>query len=188
MLVLIGGIHTEVKIDHDIPGSLTVGDGTTDTEDLTRQHPPDATNGMATLVVGGNGNIDVLGGGVGVAETDDGDVDVGSLLDGLGISAGVRDDDEAGLLERAGDVVGEGTGGESTSNGNGASVGSELQDGTLTIGTSGDDTNVGGVVDGSDDTGSQDDLLPGKEFILVLSRSQLRSLAVLRSLIHIKEE
>lgn len=86
-------IHTEVKIDHNIPGSVTASDGTTDTEDLTRQHPPDAANGVATLVVGGDGNIDVLGGGVSVAEGDDGNVDVGSLLDSLGISAGVRDDD-----------------------------------------------------------------------------------------------
>jgi hypothetical protein len=39
-------------------------------------------------------------------------------------------------------------------------VGGELQDGTLTVGTSGDDTDIGGVVNGGDDTGGQDDLLP----------------------------
>lgn len=113
---------------------------------------------MATLVVGGDGNIDVLGGRVTVAEglqllahvqflTDpqfgtynDGDVDVGGLLDGLGVGAGVGDDDQAGLLERAGDVVGEVTGGEATGNGDGTGVGGELQDGTLTVGTGRDDT------------------------------------------------
>lgn len=74
---------------------------------------------------------------------DDGDVDVGSLLDGLGVGARVGDDDEAGLLERAGDVVGEVTGGEATGNGDGASVGGELEDGTLTVGTGRDDTDCG---------------------------------------------
>lgn len=115
---------------------------------------------MATLVVGGDGNVDELGGGVGVAEGDDGDVDVGSLLDGLGVGARVGDDNQTGLLERTGDVVGEGTGGETTGDGLGAGVGGELEDGTLTVGTGRDDTDVRGVVDGGDDTGSQDDLLP----------------------------
>jgi hypothetical protein len=39
-------------------------------------------------------------------------------------------------------------------------VGGELQNSTLTVGTSGDDTDIGGVVNGGDDTGGQDDLLP----------------------------
>lgn len=115
---------------------------------------------MTTLVVGGDGNVDELGGGVGVAEGDDGDVDVGSLLDGLGIGAGVGDNNQTGLLERTGDVVGEGTGGEATGDGLGASVGGELEDGTLSVGTGGDDTDVSRVVDGGDDAGSQNDLLP----------------------------
>ena len=117
---------------------------------------------MTTLVVGGDGNIDELGGGVSVAESDDGNVDIGSLLDSLGVGAGVGDDDQTGLLERSGDVVGEGTGGEATGNGDGTSVGGELEDGTLTIGTGGDDTDVGGVVNSGDDTGGEDDLLPVK--------------------------
>ena len=39
-------------------------------------------------------------------------------------------------------------------------MGGELEDGTLTVGTGRDDTDVGGVVNGSDDTGGQDNLLP----------------------------
>lgn len=39
-------------------------------------------------------------------------------------------------------------------------MGGELEDGTLTVGTGGDDTDVGRVVDGGDDTGGQDNLLP----------------------------
>lgn len=72
---------------------------------------------------------------------DDGDVDVGSLLDGLGVGARVGDDDQARLLERAGDVVGEVTGCEATGNGDGAGVGGELEDGTLSVGTGRDDAN-----------------------------------------------
>lgn len=124
---------------------------------------------MTTLVVGGDGNINELGGGVSVAESDDGDVDVAGLLDSLSIGARVGDDDEAGLLERTGDVVGEVTGGETTGNGGGTGVRSELQDSTLAVGTSGDDTDVGGVLNGSDDTSSQEDLLPTN------SRSRIRA-------------
>lgn len=115
---------------------------------------------MATLVVGGDGDVDVLGGRVGVAEGDDGNVDVGRLLDGLGVGAGVGDDDQTGLLEGSGDVVGEGTGGESTGDGDGAGVSGELEDSTLAVRTGRDDADVGGVVDGGDDSGGEDDLLP----------------------------
>lgn len=115
---------------------------------------------MATLVVGRDGNVDELGGGVRVAEGNDGDVNVGSFLDGLGVGARVGDNNQAGLLEGSGDVVGERTGGETTSNSLGAGVGGELEDGTLTVGTSGDDTDIGGVVDSGDDTSGQNNLLP----------------------------
>ena len=78
----------------------------------------------------------------------------------MSIGSGISDDNEAGFLERAGDVVGEVTGGETSSNWGSTSVSGELQDSTLTIGTSRDHTDIGGVVDGCDDTGSEDDLLP----------------------------
>ena len=151
---------TEVEIDHDVPGGLAVVDGATEAEDLTGKHPPDKTDGVTTLVVGGDGDVNILGGGIGVAESDDGDVDVAGLLDSLVVGTGVGNDNEAGLLERAGDVVGEATGGEATGNSDGSGVGGELQDGTLTVGTGRDDANIGGVVDGGDDAGSENDLLP----------------------------
>ena len=115
---------------------------------------------MPSLVVGWDGNIDELGGGVSVAKSNNWNVDVGSLLDGLSVGARVSDDDEARLLERSGDVVGEGTRGETTGNGLSTGVSSELEDGTLTIWTSGDSADIGGVVDGSNDSGSKDNLLP----------------------------
>lgn len=161
LLVLLSlGVAVEVQVDNGVPLGLTGGQGATETENLTGEHPPDETNGVTTLVVGGDGNIDEVGGRVSVAEGDNGDVDVAGLLDGLGVGAGVGHNDEARLLERTGDVVGEVTGGETTGNGSGTSVCSELQDRTLTVGTGRDDTDIGGVVDGSDDTGSQDNLLP----------------------------
>lgn len=115
---------------------------------------------MPTLVVGGDGNIDVLERGISVAEGDDRDVDIAGLLDGLGIGAGVGDDDQAGLLERTGDVVGERARGEATSDGLGAGVGGELEDGALAEGARGDDANIARVVNGNDDAGRKDELLP----------------------------
>ncbi len=168
------GQHTEVEIGHDVPGGLAVVDGAAEAEDLAGEHPPDKTDRVATLVVGGDGNVDVLGGRVGVAEGDHGDVDVRSLLDGLGIGAGVGDDDEAGLLERAGDVVGERAGGEAAGNGLGAGVGGELEDGTLAVGTGRDDANVGRVVNGGDDAGGEADLLPVRNAGLAACVSRLR--------------
>ena len=116
-------------------------------------------------LLGWDDNIDVLGWRVGVAESNDGDVDVGSLLDSLSIGAWVGDDDEAGLLERTRDVVGEVTGREATSDRRGTSVSSELEDSTLTIWASADAGNVGGVVDGYDDARCEHDLLPLCEFL-----------------------
>lgn len=167
LLGLLGlGVTVEVEIDDNVPLSLTGSKSATETEDLTGEEPPDQTDGVTTLVVGGDGNIDEVGGGVAVAESDDRDVDVAGLTDSLGIGTGVGDDDEAGLLERAGDVVGEVTGGETASNGSGTGVSGELQDSTLAVGTSGDHTDIGGVVDGGDDTGSEEDLLPVKRRML----------------------
>ena len=69
VLVLLGlGVAVEVQIRHDVPLGLAGSEGAAQAEDLTGKHPPDETDGVATLVVGGDGNIDVLGGRVTVAE------------------------------------------------------------------------------------------------------------------------
>ena len=115
---------------------------------------------MTAFVVCRDGDVDEFGGGVGIAERDDRDVDVRGLLDSLGVGARVRDDDEARLFERAGDVVGEVTGREAASDGDGAGVRGEFEDSTLSVGTSGDDGYVGRVVDCCDDASCQDDFLP----------------------------
>lgn len=115
---------------------------------------------MTTLVVGWDSNIDELGWGVGIAEGNDRNIDVGSLLDSLSVGAGISDDDEAGFLERSSDIVGEVTRGETTSDGDGTSVGGKLQDSALTVGASRDDTDIGWVVDSCDDPGCKNDFLP----------------------------
>lgn len=77
------------------------------------------------------------------------------------VHPGVGDDNETGLLERTGDVVGEGTGGETAGNGLCTGVGSVLEDGTVAVGSRRDDNDIVGVLDGGNDTGSEDKLLPG---------------------------
>lgn len=80
----------------------------------------------------------------------------------MSVGTGIGDDDKTGFSERSGDVVGEVTRCESTGNGDGTSVGSEFEDGTLTIWTGRDDTDIGWVVNSCDDSGSEDDLLPAR--------------------------
>ena len=116
---------------------------------------------MTTFVVCRNSDVDEFGRGVGIAESDDGDVDVRGFFDGLGIGARVRHDDEAGLFKGACDVVGEITGSEATSDSNGAGVSGELEDSTLTIRPSRDDGDISGVVDSCNDASCKDDFLPG---------------------------
>lgn len=91
---------------------------------------------MTTLIVGWDSNIDELSWGICVAKSNDGNVNVGSLLDSLSIGAGISDDDEAGFLEGAGDIIREVTGSETTCDGDGTSVRGELEDSTLTVRTS----------------------------------------------------
>ena len=78
----------------------------------------------------------MLGWRVGVTESNDWNVDIRRFLDSLGVGTGIGDNDQTGLLERSGDVIGEISGGETTSDSNGTSVRGELEDSTLTIRTS----------------------------------------------------
>ena len=115
---------------------------------------------MTTFVIRRNSDVDVLGRGVGIAEGNDRDVDIGSFFDSLSIGSGIGHDDETRLLERSSDVVGEATGSEATSDGDSTGVGGELEHSSLAVGTSGDDTDVCWVVDGGDDSRCKDNLLP----------------------------
>ena len=125
---------------------------------------------MTTFVVGRYCDVNELGRRIGVTESNDGDIDVGGFFDSLCISARVGDDDEAGLFERSSDVVGEIARSEATSNSNSAGVSSELEDGSLTVRTSRDDSDISGVVDCYDDASSEDDLLPSSSIISFCKR------------------
>lgn len=160
-LVSLFGVTVEVQVGHDRPLGGSVGDDATQTQDLTGEQPPHQTDGVLTLVVARNSNVNVLRRRVHVAKSDHGDVDVRRLLDGLGVSAGVSDDNDGGLTVQLSDVVSEVTGGETAGNGGGTGVGTELQDGTLAESTGRADSNVRRVGDGSDDSGGQHNLLPG---------------------------
>ena len=116
---------------------------------------------MTTFVVSGNGDVDEFGRGVCITEGDNGDIDVGSLLDSLSVGAGISDDDETGFFEGPGDIIGEVSGGKSSGDGDCTGVGSKLEDGALAVGTSGDDGDISWIVDCCDDAGSQDDFCPG---------------------------
>lgn len=77
------------------------------------------------------------------------------------VNSGVGDNNKSGFFEGASDVVSEGTGSESASNGLCASVGGKFKDSTVSVRTSGDDTNVVRIFNGSDDSGSENEFLPG---------------------------
>lgn len=146
---------------------------TAEAENLAGQQPVEQADRVLAAVVGGDGHINVAEGRIGIAESNDGDVAVSSLQDGLVIHAWVGDDQQAWLNEAllfSGetscvsecvtcvngrqrvcgslnlDLVGEGTGGEATSQALSASVVSELEDGALTISTSGNGAHVSGVL------------------------------------------
>ncbi|KAF3846841.1 hypothetical protein F7725_003919 [Dissostichus mawsoni] len=67
-----------------------------------------------------DGDVHVSQWRVGVAQSDGGDVDVGSLSQWLMVGTGVCDEQEAGLPESSLDLIGEGTGGEAPVEGGGA--------------------------------------------------------------------
>ena len=77
------------------------------------------------------------------------------------VCPGVRDDDEAGLLELPCDIVGEVTRGEAACDGLCAGAGSEFEHGALSVGTCADDTDVVGVLDCGNDAGCENEFFPG---------------------------
>lgn len=185
--VLLGNLfRVTVKehVDHDIPLLVTLH-GAAETQNLTAEHPVHETDGGAALVVGGDGNINILKGRVAVAEGNHGDVGGSSLTNGLKmrgerkvlqqanmrrseccekkhlvVSARVSDDDETGLHELLGDLVREGTGGVAVGQVLRSSVLSVLEDGAGAERASADDADVSGILNGHDDAGSQSKLLP----------------------------
>jgi len=69
-------VTVEEHVDHDVPAIRCPGDRSAQTEDFAGEEPPDETDGMPGLVIGGDSNVDELQRGIGVAESNDRDVDV----------------------------------------------------------------------------------------------------------------
>src|SRR6266850_3031423 len=160
LLVYLLRVTVEEHVDHDVPAIGGAGDGAAEAEDLAGKEPPDETDRMTRLVVRRDRNVDVFERRVRVRERDDGDVDVGRLADRLVVDARVRHDDQAGLLERARDVVREGARGEAACDRLGARVGGVFEDGAMPVRSCRDHANVVGVLDGGNNPCSKDELLP----------------------------
>ena len=90
------GVAVEEEVDHDVPG-VGGGDGAAHLEHHAREEVVEAADGVLGLVVGGDGDVDELERGVGVAERDGGEVHVRGLGDGLVIGPGVGEHEHAGL-------------------------------------------------------------------------------------------
>lgn len=83
---------------------------------------------MSGLRVAWNDNIDVLQGRIGVAESDDGDVNVRRFGDGLVIRKWVSHDQKPRFTESCLSLISESTRGETTSNRRSSGVTGEFQD------------------------------------------------------------
>ena len=75
-------VTVEEQVNHDVPLGVALH-GAAETQNLTAKQPVHEADGGAALVVGGNGDVDVLQGRVAVAESNHGDVCCSSLTDSL---------------------------------------------------------------------------------------------------------
>jgi len=76
------------------------------------------------------------------------------------VNPGIGNDDDSGFLEGPCDVIGKVTGSEPTSNGLSTGERGVLQDRSVTVRAGGDNADIVGIVDGGQDSGSEDELLP----------------------------
>ena len=116
---------------------------------------------MLVLGVARNSTIDVFERRVGITESNAGNVDGSSFTDSLLIVGRIGDNQETRFTELLGDLVGESTGGVTTRNSLATSVLAELKNSSLRVVTSTNNNNILRVLNGSNDTGSEDELFPG---------------------------
>jgi hypothetical protein len=76
------------------------------------------------------------------------------------VGSGISNNQQARLDEVSLDLIGECSRGVTSSHGGSSSIFGELQDSTLSVGLGRNNTNISGVLNGSNNTGSQDKLLP----------------------------
>mmetsp|Transcript_19876 Transcript_19876/g.43255 ORF Transcript_19876/g.43255 Transcript_19876/m.43255 type:complete len:268 (-) Transcript_19876:308-1111(-) len=129
------GLPVEEQVNHHVP-RLSWGDRTTHLQHHAGQQVVQDTNSVLALVVSRNGNVHVVHWRIGVAECNGGDVHVGRLLNGLVVSPGVSQDQQARLLEVLLDLVSKGTRGVATSQRLAAQVLCKLEHSALAVGAS----------------------------------------------------
>jgi len=152
-------VSVEEEIGHD--GPLFVSrELASEALNFTREQPVHETDAVRRTVVAWNDDINVLEGGVGVAEANGWDVDVAGLTDGLVVYDWVGDDDETGLSKAGLRVICEGTWRKSAVDAVGANKLGKLDDGALTEVFGRNDAYVLGVVDGGDDSRGKRELFP----------------------------
>lgn len=148
-------IPVEVQIWHDLPWVLP-WDCSSHPENFPSQHPPHETNRMVTLqtnkpirdalnmlvmtdinswwshlVITRNSNVHISQWGVGVAESNGGNVDIWCLSQWLMVSSGVSHNQKPWLPESCLDLIGECAWGEPTVEGCGTSGSSKFQNSSL---------------------------------------------------------
>merc|ERR1719445_117379 len=109
----------------------------------------------------GDGDIDELGWRVHISEGHNRDVSIATLSDGLMVSPGVSDQKQPWLTESCLDLISKCSRSEATSYGIAANISSELEDSSLSGGPCGHHVHILWVLNSSDSTGSENQLLPG---------------------------
>jgi hypothetical protein len=112
---------------------LVTGDITTELKGLASEEPEAVGDGVTSLVVGGDGNVNPVKRGVRVSECNNGDVHVGSLSQALVVETGVANDDESGFEELLGVLIGKSSGHPLATEVVSTGVGGELEDGALSV-------------------------------------------------------
>jgi hypothetical protein len=115
---------------------------------------------MGGFVVAWDADIDVFDWRVGIAKGDNWDVDITSLSDSLVINSWIGNDNQSWFPETGLGVIGETTWGESTVHRGSLNELGAFDGGSLSNIFGGNDANIGGVIDGGDDSSGESDLLP----------------------------
>merc|ERR1719168_530747 len=159
LLFDVVSVSVEEEIRHDFPffGSREFA---FQSQGFSGEEPPHKTDRVFTLVVAGDDNVDVFERRVNVTEADDWDVDVGSLSNGLVIDGGIGDDDQFRLFVAALGVIGVSTWGKSTGAVGATNKSSKFQNSSMAHFFGGNDANVFRVFDSSNNSSSENDLLP----------------------------
>ena len=159
-LLFIGSITVEVKIWHDVP-LLGAGESATEAENLTGEEPHDKTDGGLVLGVAWDDAVDIVEVSISIAKGNAWDVSISSLVDSLGVSVWIADDDEAWLDELRDGVVSEEAWGEALVDALGAEELAELVNSALAVWLGRNGKNILWFLNSVDHTSCELDLLVG---------------------------